>query len=109
MRLEWILLLLAFAAGTAVPVQFAVNAEMRSVAGGRIVAAAISFLIGTVALIVAVLVASEGVPAPADLARAPWWAWAGGFLGGFYVAASIVLTPASGRLRPSGLSSRDRW
>ena len=52
MRLEWILLLLAFAAGTAVPVQFAVNAEMRSVVGGPIVAAAISFLIGTVALIV---------------------------------------------------------
>jgi Putative inner membrane exporter, YdcZ len=93
-----------------VPVQFAVNAEMRSVVGGPIVAAAISFLIGTVALIVAVLVAREGVPAPADLAGAPWWAWSGGFLGGFYVAASIILTPASGRRRPSGLSSlQDRW
>src|SRR5918994_7267039 len=35
MRAECILVLLAFAAGTAVPVQFAVNAEMRGRAAGR--------------------------------------------------------------------------
>ena len=35
MRAEWILVLLAFAAGTAVPVQFAVNAEMRGRSAGR--------------------------------------------------------------------------
>jgi len=34
-RAEWILVLLAFAAGTAVPVQFAVNAEMRGAVAGR--------------------------------------------------------------------------
>ena len=60
MRAEWILLLLAFVAGTAVPVQFAVNAEMRGAVGGPVVAAAISFVVGTVALLVAVLVARGG-------------------------------------------------
>jgi putative inner membrane exporter YdcZ len=57
MRAEWILLLLAFAAGTAVPVQFAVNAEMRGAVGGPVLAATISFVVGTLALLAAVLVA----------------------------------------------------
>jgi Putative inner membrane exporter, YdcZ len=82
MRAEWILLLFAFAAGTAVPVQFAVNAEMRGAVGGPVLAAAISFVVGTLALLVAVLVAREGAPPFSDLAGAPWWAWAGGCLGG---------------------------
>jgi transporter family-2 protein len=81
MRTEWILVMLAFVAGTAVPVQFAVNAELRGAAGGPVIAAAISFLVGTLALLVAVLVTGEEAPAPSDLAGAPWWAWPGGFSG----------------------------
>ncbi len=78
------------------PVQFAVNAQLRRAVGGPVSAAAISFLVGTVALLVAVLWTQEARPTFADLSRAPWWAWAGGFLGAFYVAASIVLTPRLG-------------
>jgi uncharacterized membrane protein YdcZ (DUF606 family) len=63
MRAEWILVLLAFAAGMAVPVQFAVNAEMR----GPVLAAAISFAVGTLALLVAVLVAREGARRPSRI------------------------------------------
>ncbi len=102
MRAEWILVLLAFAAGTAVPVQFAVNAEMRGAVGGPVLAAAISFVVGTLALLVAVLVAREGAPSFSDLAGAPWWAWAGGFLGAFYVTASIILTPRLGAVTTVG-------
>ena len=102
MRVEWVLLLLAFAAGTAVPVQFAVNAEMRGAVGGPVLAAAISFVVGTLALLVAVLVAREGAPSFSDLAGALWWAWAGGFLGAFYVTASIILTPRLRAVTPVG-------
>ena len=63
-------MLLAFAAGTAVPVQFAVNAEMRRAVSGPVLAAAISFVVGTLALLVAVLVEREG-------ARRPSWIWRG--------------------------------
>ena len=96
MRAEWILVLVALVAGTAVPVQFAVNAQLRGAVGGPITAAAFSFFVGTIVLLVAVLVAREGTPTLAGLSGAPWWAWAGGFLGAFYVAASIVLTPRLG-------------
>ena len=102
MRTEWILVLLAFVGGMAVPVQFAVNAELRGAVGGPVMAAAISFLVGTLALLVAVLMAREGVPSFSDLAGAPWWAWAGGFLGAFYVTASIILTPRLGAVTTVG-------
>ena len=74
MKAEWILVLLAFAAGTAVPVLFAVNAEMRGAVGGPVLAATISFVVGTLALLVAVLAAREAAPSFSDLAGAPWWA-----------------------------------
>ena len=90
-----LLVLLALAAGTAIAVQFAVNAELGRAAGGPLAAAAISFLVGTVALFAAVLVARQA-PSVAALAGAPWWAWLGGLLGAFFVFASVVLTPRLG-------------
>ncbi len=72
MRTEWIFVLFAFTAGVAVPIQFAVNAGLRGAVGGPITAAAISFLVGTLALFVAVFAAREGAPNVAGLSGAPW-------------------------------------
>ena len=100
MKAVWVLLVLAFVAGIAVPVQFAANSELRGAAGGPVTAAAISFVIGTAALLLVVLGLllsargeSPSVPAPSGV---PWWAWTGGLLGGFFVTASIILTPRLG-------------
>jgi transporter family-2 protein len=70
---SFVSLLLAIRAGAAVPVQFAVDSELRGVIGGTIMAAAISFLVSTLVLGAAVLLVREGVPA--DVADEPWWAW----------------------------------
>jgi len=96
MRAEWIFVLFAFTAGVAVPIQFAVNTGLRGAVGGPITVVALSFLVGTLALSVAVLAAREGAPNVAGLSEAPWWVWAGGFLGAYYVFASIILTPRIG-------------
>ena len=49
--MTWFLLVpVALAAGTAVSMQFGVNSQLRTVAGGPVAAAAISFIVGTVAL-----------------------------------------------------------
>ncbi len=53
MKAVWILVLLALIAGVAVPVQFAANARMGGAAGGPVMAA-ISFFVGTAALLLAV-------------------------------------------------------
>jgi len=91
-----ILPLLALLGGAAVAVQFAVNSELRLAVRSPLVAAAISFLVGTVVLIALVVVVREGLPTPSAMAGAPWWAWMGGFLGAFYVFSSIVVTPSIG-------------
>jgi uncharacterized membrane protein YdcZ (DUF606 family) len=46
------------------------------VVDGPVLAVVISFVVGTLALLVAVLMAHEGAPSFSDLAGAPWWAWA---------------------------------
>jgi transporter family-2 protein len=87
---------MALLGGAAVAVQFAVNSELRSAVRAPLLAAALSFLVGTAVLVVLVAVSREGLPAPSAFASAPWWAWLGGFLGAYYVFSSIVVTPRLG-------------
>ena len=94
---------IALAAGMLLPVQFGVNSHLRNFVGGPVAAAAISFVVGTVALAVAALVVQRSLPEPGSAASAPWWAWTGGLLGAFFVLASIVLTPRLGAATTIGL------
>jgi bacterial/archaeal transporter family-2 protein len=103
MRVAWLLLSLAFVAGAAVPTQFGVNSQLRTVVGGPVLAAGISFLVGTVALLVAALLVRESLPSLAAVSGSAWWMWTGGLLGAMYVVASIVLTPRLGAATAVGL------
>jgi transporter family-2 protein len=100
MRAVWILVLLALIAGVAVPIQFAANTRMGQAAGGPVTGATISLFIGTAVLLVVVvgilLVGRGESPTVPSAIEVPWWAWAGGFLGAFYVSMSIILTPRLG-------------
>jgi len=66
----------------------------------RTTAAAVSFFIGTVALLLVVagilFVGRGESPTVPGATEVPWWAWAGGLLGAFYVTMSIILTPQLG-------------
>lgn len=95
--MSWLLLLpIALAAGMAAPTQFAINTQLRDVVGGPVLAAALSFLVGTVALFATTAVLRRSVPELGPIASAPWWLWTGGLLGAFFVCASIILTPRLG-------------
>ena len=100
MKAVWMLVPLALIAGVAVPIQFAANTRLGQAAGGPVTAATISFVIGTAVLLVAVvgilLVGRGESPTVPSAIEVPWWAWAGGFLGAFYVSMSIILTPQLG-------------
>ncbi len=99
----WLLLLFAFVAGAALPVQFSINAVLRGFVGGPAVAATISFFGGTLAVIVVALVLRESWPLGEAVARAPGWAWVGGLLGALYVLATIVVIPRLGAATTVGL------
>ncbi len=89
-------LLFAFAAGAVLPFQVGVNARLAHVVHGPIRAAFVSFVVGTIALLVLSALVWRPLPSSGRLAGAPWWAWIGGLLGAFYVAGSIVTGPRLG-------------
>jgi transporter family-2 protein len=102
--MTWLLLLpAAFVAGMAAPTQFAINSQLRQAVGGPVLAAAISFLVGTVILFAATLIVSRSIPDLGPVVSAPWWMYLGGLLGAFYVCASVVLTPRLGVATTIGL------
>jgi transporter family-2 protein len=93
---EIVLVVVALLAGAGLPVQAGTNAVMGRYVGRPEWAAFLNFAVGLVAL-GAWLAALRLAPPPTlALARAPWWAWTGGFLGAFYVSAIVLLTPRLG-------------
>ncbi|HKF14348.1 MAG TPA: DMT family transporter [Gaiellaceae bacterium] len=90
----WSYLLFALLAGAMLPIQFGINAQLANWVGGPIRAAFVSFVVGALALLVAVMVVARGWPDRAG--DAPWWVWTGGLLGAFYVLGSIVTAPKLG-------------
>jgi len=89
-------LLFAFVAGAMIPFQVGVNSRLAVVVHGPIRAAFVSFVVGTIALLILSAIVWRPLPSAGRLAGAPWWAWIGGLLGAFYVAGSIVTGPRLG-------------
>ena len=92
----WLYLLFAVAAGAMLPIQFGVNAQLSQWVGSPIRAAFVSFLAGTIALLIISAFVRKPLPSLARLADVPWWVWIGGLLGAFYVAGSIFTAPKLG-------------
>ncbi len=99
-----VLVLLALAAGAALPVQAGVNAAIARYAGRAEWAAFVSFVVGVAALGAWLAALRLAPPSGLALARAPWWAWTGGVLGAFYVSAVVLLTPRIGVAATLGLA-----
>lgn len=82
--------------GALLALQAGVNTQLRSGLGDAGLAAFVSFVVGTLALGLFVLVQRPALPDVATLARLPWWYWAGGALGALYVAVVTVVAPRLG-------------
>lgn len=92
----WPYYLFAVTAGAMLPFQFGINSVLARYVDGAARASLVSFVVGTLALLVAMLVFFRGVPSGEKLASAPWWIWVGGVLGAFYVLGSVVTAPKLG-------------
>lgn len=99
--LAWIM---GLAAGFGLTVQVGMNAQLRKVLQSANLAALISFLVGTLALVLLVVAMRTPVPARETLAAVPVWAWFGGLLGAFYVASSTVVAAELGATMLLGLA-----
>ncbi len=92
----WFYLLRAAIAGAFTPVQAGVNSQLARWAGHPVLAATISFIVGTLTLLIYSLMLRSSWPVWNSLSSAPWWVWTGGFFGAFFVAVAAAFAPKLG-------------
>ncbi len=90
---NYFFIILAIFAGMAMPTQATVNSKLADSVGNPILAAFISFAVGTVALFVYILLTGVPLSNLASAKNAPLVAWAGGFLGAFFVSVMATVVP----------------
>lgn len=78
------------------PTQAAINNKLSTVLSSPILAAFVSFVVGTVGLFVYAVASGTPIGNLASIKDAPPIAWIGGLLGAFFVAATVVLVPRLG-------------
>ena len=92
----YLYMLIALLAGAMMPTQAATNHKMALVVGNPIVSAFISFVVGTLALFVYLLMSGVSLGNLASAKEAPAIAWIGGLLGAFFVTAAVTMVPKLG-------------
>lgn len=101
--MDWLLSVLALAGGAALPLQVALNTQLKTYLGHPVQATFVSFSVGALAMLAYCLVTRLPWPGAGALAQAPGWVWLGGFLGAFYVWSTIVVAPSLGAAVTLGL------
>jgi transporter family-2 protein len=100
----WVFIAVAFGIGVMLPVQAGVNAQLRLWVAQPVVAAFISFVVGTAALLALSLVFRTNWVSGSRLTSAPWWVWTDGVCGAIYVLLAIILAPRLGAATLIGLT-----
>jgi bacterial/archaeal transporter family-2 protein len=92
----WLYFLIALIAGALMPLQAGINSQLARWVGHAVVAALVSFAVGTAALFAYAVALREPLPEWAVLRQSPWWVWIGGLFGAFFVAAAAAYAPRLG-------------
>jgi transporter family-2 protein len=95
---------LALLAGAVLPLQGAINAQLRADLDAPITAGAWSFVVAAATMLLVLAATSLRPAEPARLDRVPWWGWLGGLCGATYVTAVFVLIPEIGVAPTIGLT-----
>lgn len=94
---NWWLLALPLIAGACLPLQAGINGQLAKHLSSFMDAALLSFLVGSLALLIIVLAQRDfvGIGAFKGLS---WWHWSGGLLGAFFIATAAFAGPRIGAL-----------
>ncbi|ETY74263.1 membrane protein [Lactiplantibacillus fabifermentans T30PCM01] len=92
----WLWRLIGMVAGMGSAAQTAINGHLGVVLGSSVKAAFISFLVGTVTLVIANLLLQPKLQIVQGEHGNPWWMWLGGVFGGLFVAGNAYLVPSLG-------------
>jgi len=91
-------IIVALAIGLLLPIQVGINAELAQRLSNPITASLISFIVGTVGLMICLLVSRAPLPDWSTVTTLPTWLWFGGFIGAFAVFGGIISGPKIGLL-----------
>jgi bacterial/archaeal transporter family-2 protein len=76
--------------GVTIAIQAIVNGQLREAIGSPLLAALISFLTGTLLLLILIAIMREPIPSLQTFRQVSWSKWTGGLLGAFFVLAVII-------------------
>src|ERR1700688_1656511 len=96
MQPRFLLIIMALISGAILPIQATINFRLSKNVGGPIIAAFISFAVGTIGLLLYLIISKQFNFRELVAQPSPWWIWIGGLLGTFYVAAIVMLVPRLG-------------
>jgi bacterial/archaeal transporter family-2 protein len=88
--------LTAVGAGFSLVFQQAINANLRAEIGSPLWAGFVSYLGGTLTMLLVAMLLREPLPSVQELQRSHWISWSGGFFGAVYIGISILLIPRLG-------------
>lgn len=92
-KLIWVIV--ALLSGAVLPIQAGLNARLGAAGQNAVYASTISFVVGTIGLIIYILITRQSVSL-SGLREVPVYIWLGGLLGAFYVTAIVLLFPKLG-------------
>lgn len=101
--MSWLLIVFAVVVGTLLPTQAGINAQLARNLGHPLLAASVSFMSGTLALLLYTFVFHISWPALSRAMQIPWYLWIGGLLGVIYLTTTIILAPLLGAATMIGL------
>ncbi|MBO9570910.1 MAG: DMT family transporter [Chitinophagaceae bacterium] len=82
--------LLPIFAGIAITVQSGINSQLRAAIQHPVMAAFISFIVGTAILAVLLIFSRETIPALGQYSTVKWYQYSGGLLGAFVVTVTLI-------------------
>ena len=94
--MNWLYLLVALAGGVGLPVQAAINNQLKRYIGSAAWTSMASIAVSAISIIIFLAIARPALPTAAALGQAPRWAWLGGLFGAFFVAVGVIVTPRLG-------------
>jgi len=87
---------MAFTSGLLIAVQAGVNSQLRMAIQHPVLAALISFLVGSILLFVIYLFTAKSTVPLSAIPSVGWWKLTGGALGAFYIVSIILIAPRIG-------------
>lgn len=92
-KIIWIIL--ALVSGAFLPIQAGLNTKLGKAVESPVYASMISFIVGSLGLIIYILITKQTVNFSA-IKETPYYIWLGGLLGAFYVTVIILAFPKLG-------------